>query len=123
MSLRFRKVLVADERFESAGIMDVNNDGILDIVSGAYWYEGPDYQKSHPVGLVEAIDENLDDFLTIPLDVNGDGNMDFVTGGWWSETLRWRENPGQPGKEWTTHTIAKIGNVETARVGTWITTE
>ena len=115
MSLRFRKRLLADERYESAGIFDVNNDGILDIVSGAYWYEGPDYTKVHPVGPVEAIGEYFDDFSTIPLDVNRDGNIDFVTGGWWGNTLRWRENPGVSGEEWKTHIIAETGNVETTK--------
>ena len=43
MALRFRKVLIADERFESAGVFDVNNDGHPDIVSGSWWYEGPDF--------------------------------------------------------------------------------
>ena len=115
MGLRFRKVLIADERYESAGVLDVNNDGVLDIVSGAWWYEGPDFQKAHPVGEVRAQGEYFDDFSTIALDVNGDGHTDFVTGGWWGNTLRWRENPGDPDAEWPEHVIAETGNVETTR--------
>ena len=115
MPLRFRKVLIADERYESAGIFDVNNDGVPDIVSGAYWYEGPDFKKVHTVGPVAAEGEYFDDFSTIPIDVNGDGNLDFVTGGWWGDTIRWRENPGVAGKEWITHIIAETGNVETTK--------
>ncbi len=115
MPLRFRKQLIADERYESAGVFDVNNDGILDIVSGAWWYEGPDLAKRHPVGEVKAIGEFYDDLLCVPLDVNGDGRTDFVTGSWWGDTLRWRENPGDPDAEWPEHDIAEINNVETAR--------
>ena len=115
MPLRFRRKLLADERYESAGIFDVDNDGILDIVSGAFWYQGPDFARVHPVGPVEASGEYFDDFSTLPLDVNQDGNMDFITGGWWGDTLRWRENPGVTGKEWTTHIIAETGNVETTK--------
>jgi hypothetical protein len=115
MPLSFRKVLIADERYESAGVFDVNNDGALDIVSGAYWYEGPDFRKAHRVGAVRAEGEYFDDFSTIPLDVNGDGLTDFITGGWWGNNIRWRENPGDPGKEWPEHVIAETGNVETAR--------
>jgi len=115
MPVRFRKVLIADERYESAGLFDVNNDGVLDIVSGAHWYEGPDFKKVHPVGPVLAADEYFDDFSTIPLDVNGDGYLDFITGGWWGNTVRWRENPGDPEKEWPEHVIAECGNVETTR--------
>ena len=115
MPLRFRKVLIADERYESAGVFDVNGDGRLDIVSGAWWYEGPDFTKVHPVGAVRAEGEYFDDFSTIALDVNGDGRMDFVTGGWWGNTLRWRENPRDPNSEWPEHIIAATGNVETTR--------
>ena len=115
MPVRFRKTLIADERYESAGVFDVNGNGILDIVSGAYWYEGPDFKKVHPVGDVVAEGEYFDDFSTIPLDINGNGRLDFITGGWWGNTLRWRENPGDSEKEWPEHIIAETGNVETTR--------
>jgi len=115
MPLKWDKVLIADERYESAGVFDVNGNGVLDIVSGAYWYEGPDFKKQHPVGAVSAHGEYFDDFSTIPLDVNGNGRPDFVTGGWWGNTVRWRENPGDPDKEWPEHVIAECGNVETTR--------
>ena len=81
MTVRFRKVLIADERYESAAAFDVTGDGALDIVSGEYWYEGPDYKRRHRIGDVQAAGEYYDDFCTIPLDVNGDGRLDFVTGG------------------------------------------
>jgi hypothetical protein len=115
MPIKFRKVLIADERYESAGVFDVNDDGVLDIVSGAGWYEGPDFTKKHPVGPVMAEGEYFDDFSTIAMDVNGNGRLDFITGGWWGNTLRWRENPGDPGLEWPEHVIAETGNVETTR--------
>ena len=100
----------------------MNGDGTLDIVSGAYWYEGPDFVKKHPVGEVKAFNEYYDDFSTIPLDINGDGRPDFITGGWWGNTLRWRENPGDPGKAWPEHVIAETGNIETTRPWTWTAT-
>ncbi|MBN1809394.1 MAG: VCBS repeat-containing protein [Planctomycetes bacterium] len=115
MPLKFNKVRISDETFESAGVFDVDNDGCLDIVSGAYWYQGPDFKRVHPVGRVRAEGEYYDDFSTIPLDVNGDGFTDFITGGWWGGTLRWRENPGDPDSEWPEHVIAECGNVETTR--------
>jgi len=115
MPLKFRRVLIADERYESAGVFDVNNDGILDIVSGAWWYEGPDFRKRHYIGPVQAHDEYYDDFSTIPMDVNGDGFTDFITGGWWGQTLRWRENPGNTQEEWPERVIAKTSNIETTR--------
>lgn len=112
--LRWEKIKISDEAYESAGVFDVNNDGVLDIVSGAYWYEGPSWKK-HKICDVRAEGEYYDDFSTIPMDVNGDGYMDFITGGWWGCELYWRENPkGQP-VEWNTHKIDACGNVETTR--------
>ena len=115
MPLKFRKVLIADERYEAAGVFDVDNDGVLDIVSGAYWYQGPDFKTAHRIGDVQAVGEYYDDFSTIPMDVDGDGYMDTITGGWWGNTLRWRRNPGPAGGDWTEHVIAECGNVETTR--------
>lgn len=115
MPLKWKKTWISDETYEAAGVFDVNNDGKLDIVSGAFWYEGPDFRKKHPVGDVKKYGEYYDDFSTIPLDVNGDGRPDFITGGWWGNNIRWRENPGDAGKEWPEHVIAEVGNVETTR--------
>ena len=115
MPIQWKKKIISHERFESAGIFDVNGDGKLEIVSGAYWYDRPDVFTQHPVGPVLAEGEYYDDFSTIPMDVNGDGRLDFITGGWWGDTLRWRENPGDPNKQWPEHIIAHVGNVETTR--------
>ncbi|MEQ9437889.1 MAG: VCBS repeat-containing protein [Cyclobacteriaceae bacterium] len=112
--IQFEKTQIASESYESVGVFDVNNDGQHDIVSGAFWYQGPEFVKRGYIGEVEPHMEYWDDFLTIPLDVNGDGRTDYVTGGWFSENIRWRENPGDD-SEWTVHTIDQTGNVETAR--------
>jgi hypothetical protein len=115
MPLKFRKVLIADERYESAGVFDVNGDGVPDIVSGAYWYEGPDFKKRHFIGPVRPEADYFDDFSTIPMDVNGDGRLDFITGGWWGKALRWVENPGDGDKQWPVHVMPECGNIETTR--------
>lgn len=115
MPMQFAKRVLSDERFESAGVFDVDGDGIPDIVSGGFWYQGPDFKKQHLIGPVAAHEDYYDDFSTIPLDVNGNGRLDFITGGWWGDTLRWRENPGVIGAEWPEHIIAKCGNIETTR--------
>jgi len=115
MPVRFRKVTLSEEGYESAGVFDVDGDGVPDIVCGGFWYKGPDFKQKFRVGEIRAEGEYYDDFSTIPMDVNGNGRPDFITGGWWGETLRWRENPGKPGAEWKEHVIAECGNVETTR--------
>ncbi len=111
---KFHKKLIASESYESVGVFDVNNDSLLDIVSGGYWYEGPHFENRHYLGSAGRFGEYYDDFSTIPLDVNGDGFTDFISGGWFGKQLVWRENPGN-GSEWPQHIIAETGNIESTR--------
>jgi hypothetical protein len=115
MPIKFTKRLISSETSESAGVFDVDGDGILDIVCGEFWYQGPDFRKMHRIGTIRREADYYDDFSTIAMDIDGDGRLDFVTGGWWGETLRWRQNPGEAGKPWPEHVIAKVGNIETTR--------
>ena len=115
MAVRFRKRLLARDSYEACSVFDVNNDGIPDIVSGAFWYEGPDFTRRHKICDVMPINEYFDDFSDFPLDVDGDGWLDIITGGWWGETLRWRKNPGRSGTSWDTYDIETCGHIETIR--------
>jgi len=112
--IKFRQQLIASESAESVGVFDVNNDHVLDIVSGSYWYAGPLFLKRSLISQVVRVNEYFDDFSTIPLDVNGDGRMDYITGGWFGKSLYWKENPGNSG-EWKQHLIAEMGNIECTR--------
>ncbi|MCX7044462.1 MAG: VCBS repeat-containing protein [Candidatus Sumerlaeota bacterium] len=114
--LKFQKIVIADEKYESAAAFDVDNDGVMDIVSGAWWYKGPDFKQKFKIGDLKPQGEYFDNFSMIPMDVNGDGYMDFVDGGWFGGSLYWRENPkGDGSKQWTDHVTTKTGNVETTR--------
>ncbi len=112
--LHFKKMKVSSETYESVGVFDVDGDGHLDLVSGAFWYKGPQFIERHFIAEVKRVGEYWDDFLSIPLDVNGDGKIDFITGGWFGETLSWVENSGSDGN-WKEHVIDTTGNIETAR--------
>ncbi len=110
--LKFEKSRIGTATYEACAVFDVNNDGILDIVSGEYWFEGPDFKKAHKICSVQQVEDYYDDFSDYPMDVNGDGYLDIITGGWWGETLRWRENPKGQSVEWTVHDIDKTGHIE-----------
>jgi hypothetical protein len=116
MPLKWRKVWISDERYESAAVCDVNGDGHLDIISGAFWYEGPDFRRKHVIGDIAQHGEYYDDFSTVLVDINGNGRLDYVTGGWWGSSLRWREHPADPTQPWPEHLLwDNTGNVETTR--------
>ena len=53
MPLKFTRRVIAAESFESATVFDVNGDGVPDIVSGGFWYEGPHFTKRHRIGTVQ----------------------------------------------------------------------
>jgi len=114
MPVKFKKTKLSDDAFESAAALDVNNNGILDIVCGAYWYEGPDFKKRHKIYEPEMIDEYYDDFSNIAMDINGNGLTDYLTGAVWGAALRWYENPGDPEKQWPVHIVDKCGCIERA---------
>jgi hypothetical protein len=122
MPVKWTRKQISSETFESAGVFDVDGDGILDIVSGAFWYKGPDFRRKILIcDTHRRYQDYYDDFSTIAMDIDGDGKLDFITGGWWGETLRWLQNPGVVpsgwgSAMWTEHSIAAgIGNIETTR--------
>jgi hypothetical protein len=113
--MSFRKQMIAAESFETVGAFDVNNDRHVDLVSGAYWYEGPNFVTRHYITTPTRFDEYQNDFSTIPLDVDGDGWTDFITAGWEDQNIYWRKNPEARDREWKTIVIGRTGNVETTR--------
>lgn len=113
-SLVFEKQFVAAEAFESVAVLDVDGDEIPDILSGSFWYKGPDFVSRKFVGPISRHNEYYDDFSGIVADINGDNLPDVVTGGWFGAELFWRENPGKAGT-WKHHTISRPGSIETTR--------
>ncbi|MEZ6136034.1 MAG: VCBS repeat-containing protein [Pirellulaceae bacterium] len=90
----FRKhVINAESEFSAGTAMDVNGDGKLDIVSGAWWYAAPDWTKHH-FREVQQIRGRYDDYSNLPLDVDRDGDLDIVSVNYRSSSLYWSRNPG-----------------------------
>ena len=107
---------------ESVTVADINNDGLLDIVSGDNWFEqsprgGRDVSpawtrhKFRSIGYTDGYFENLSD---LAIDVNGDGHLDIVSASYWTSPLSWWENPGKTNKVWIEHVITKGSPVEFA---------
>ncbi|MBN1816192.1 MAG: HEAT repeat domain-containing protein, partial [Sedimentisphaerales bacterium] len=106
-------VINAESRFEAGTIMDVNNDGKPDILSGGFWYQAPTWEK-HVVREIQEEGGYYYDFANLPMDVNGDGWMDTGGAAWHNKMVYWVRNPGQANGPWQVFEVDTPGNMETA---------
>ena len=110
----FKKLTLTDKFYcEGAYAADFDRDGNMDVVSGPYWYAGPDFQKRQEVREVKDFDPKgySDNFLTFTGDFNGDGWADILYVPWPGKDSQWYENPKGKAGHWTAHAALKnVGN-------------
>lgn len=98
---------------ESSAVFDVNNDGVLDIVAGPNWYEGPDYRKHAGFRDIQPNGEFMNNGSDHAYDVNGDGWTDVISNGWFDDqNVYWYENPGKNGVTWEKHLMVESKGTE-----------
>jgi FG-GAP-like repeat/FG-GAP repeat len=89
---------LGSDHAEGISLLDMNGDGFLDLLSGAYWYENPGANggewKQHQFRTVGIRNEFVSDCGEWIVDVDHDGHPDLVTTGWISNGLWWYRNPG-----------------------------
>jgi FG-GAP-like repeat len=89
---------LGSDHAEGISLLDMNSDGFLDLLSGAYWYENPGANggewKQHQFRTVGIHNEFINDCGEWIVDVDHDGHPDLVTTGWISNGLWWYRNPG-----------------------------
>src|SRR5262245_16717771 len=106
--------------YPACGVIDVNHDGKLEIVSGGFWYEAPTWKK-HFLRDVEVIRGRFDDYSNLEMDVNADGWTDIISVNYRSASIFWIEHPGEiiktkPETPWQKHLVDNPGPMETGRL-------
>lgn len=115
----FKKIQLTDKFWsEGATFGDLNRDGRNDIISGPYWWEGPDFKVRHEYypakttftrkgrdgadekieGFEGALGSNnrySDNFFAFVRDFNTDGWPDILIIGFPGDDASWFENPGK----------------------------
>lgn len=112
-----KHLLNAQSEFSAATAIDINRDGKLDVVCGAWWYEAPLW-TAHRFREVEQIRGRFDDYSNLAMDVDLDGNSDIISVNYRSQSLYWCRNPGteHAGELWESVIIDRPGTSETGRL-------
>ena len=94
---------------EGAHFGDFNKDGKMDIVSGPYWYPGPDFseERKHEYYPAKTFDPKgySDNFFAFTHDFNDDGWTDILIYGFPGKDASWFENPQGKEGHWKRHVV------------------
>ena len=101
---------------EGAAFGDFNGDAHSDLVSGPFWYEGPEFQARHEFYPPAPKDPNKngytnDNFLVFVNDINRDGWSDILIVAFPGTAAHWFENPRGKEGHWQKHLVLNgVGN-------------
>ena len=97
-----RHVITTDFLSEAIATADVDGDGDLDLVTGAHWFEAPDWQRRdlYPGRSFSIHDGYSDTFVSFALDADQDGWTDVVSFDFPGRGAYWFRNPGSSGGAW-----------------------
>jgi hypothetical protein len=125
----FKRIQLSDQFWcEGANFGDINKDGVNDLVSGPWWYAGPDFKKRHEFypskttfdlklgpmttvkvpgfeGTLGNKNTYSDNFFVWVLDFNKDGWNDILVIGFPGKDTSWFENPQGKEGHWKRHII------------------
>ncbi len=132
----FKKQVLTQEFWaEGAAVGDFNHDGKMDVESGPYWYEGPEFKVRHQfypaeksfkvkrddgkdvtvAGYEGGLGKNnaySDNFLSFVCDFNKDGWDDILVLGFPGAESWWFENPKGGSGPWLRHVALDVTDNE-----------
>lgn len=100
---QFDRLQLGDKFYaEGATFGDLNRDGHQDLISGPYWYAGPDFKTKHEYYPVKewSINGYSDNFFAFVNDVNKDEWPDIVIIGFPGKEAYWYANPQKQSGHW-----------------------
>ncbi len=125
----FTRIQLSDQFWsEGANFGDLNNDGFNDVISGPWWWEGPDFKTRHEYyratatfqlklgpltsvtvpgfeGVLGRDNKYSDNFFAWPYDFNRDGWKDILIIGFPGRETSWYENPKGKEGHWARHIV------------------
>ena len=125
----FKRIQLNDQFWsEGANFGDLNNDGVNDVISGPWWWEGPDFKTRHEYypatttfqlklgpmttvtvpgfeGTLGKENTYSDNFFVWAFDFNKDGWKDILVIGFPGKDTSWFENPKGKDGHWVRHKV------------------
>ena len=124
----FKRIQLTDKFWsEGADFGDFNHDGVMDVASGPFWYEGPDFKKRHEYrpatatfklasgetvegyeGALGKKNSYSDNFFTFVYDFNGDGWPDILVVGLPGKPATLYLNPNGKEGHWPAYQVFDV---------------